>query len=130
MKIAGGKAPAGVADGVTFEGHDKVEDMGWLSLAQLGALLDRAGDLVSPARYSRSVWLRSRPASGAALRILGDLPSLREVWGDAAMFVQPGNERALVDAVVKLATDDALRAKLGRPHASVRGSTRRRGTRG
>src|SRR5205085_4727696 len=37
-------------------------------------------------------------ASGCAL-VLGDIPSLREIWCDAALFVDPGDPSDLADAL-------------------------------
>jgi glycosyltransferase involved in cell wall biosynthesis len=57
--------------------------------------------------------------SGCAL-VLGDIPSLREVWGEAAVYVRPDDERALARAVTALVHDDAGREARGvaaREHA-------------
>lgn len=50
--------------------------------------------------------------SGCAL-VLSDIPSLREVWADAAVFVQPGDTLALRRALRSLMADAARRARLG-----------------
>jgi glycosyltransferase involved in cell wall biosynthesis len=46
--------------------------------------------------------------AGCAL-VLGDIPSLREVWGDAATFVPPDDDAALLAALEALVRDRALR---------------------
>jgi glycosyltransferase involved in cell wall biosynthesis len=51
--------------------------------------------------------------AGCAL-VLGDIPSLREVWGDAAFFVEPDDRPGLEAALNKLIRDDQLRADLAR----------------
>lgn len=48
---------------------------------------------------------------GCAL-VLGDIPSLREAWGNAAIHVPPRDEHALVQALNRLSTDPALRAEM------------------
>lgn len=62
------------------------------------------------------------PPQEAALRgtasVVSDLPALREVLGDGARFVPPGDEDALAAALADLAADDAARADLAaRAHA-------------
>lgn len=49
--------------------------------------------------------------AGCAL-ILGDIASLREIWADAAIYVDPESEAALDAALARLAGDAALRARL------------------
>jgi glycosyltransferase involved in cell wall biosynthesis len=51
--------------------------------------------------------------SGCAL-VLGDIASLREVWGDAALYVHPDDHLALRDALARLIADATLRHRLGR----------------
>lgn len=46
--------------------------------------------------------------SGCAL-VLGDIPSLREVWGDAACFVPPRDDRALLRTLRRLIAEPRLR---------------------
>ena len=49
--------------------------------------------------------------SGNAL-VLGDIDSLHEVWGDAAVFVDPERPAELAAAINRLIDDSTLRAKL------------------
>ena len=53
--------------------------------------------------------------------LTSDRSSLAEVAGDAAVLVDPRDERALAGGLERLLTDDALRAELsarGREHAA------------
>lgn len=43
-----------------------------------------------------------------------DLPGCREASGDAALYVPPGDDAALADAVTRLLRDDALRRRMSR----------------
>ena len=52
-------------------------------------------------------------AAGCAL-VLGDIPSLREVWGDAAIYVDPHEDEELERALRRLIEDEALRNDLAR----------------
>jgi glycosyltransferase involved in cell wall biosynthesis len=49
--------------------------------------------------------------SGCAL-VLGDIPSLREIWGDAAVFVPPDEGDAIASAINVLITDSQRRYQL------------------
>ena len=44
--------------------------------------------------------------------MLGDIPSLREIWGDAAVFVAPNDSAALQEALRDLIASPARRAGL------------------
>jgi glycosyltransferase involved in cell wall biosynthesis len=45
--------------------------------------------------------------------VVSDLPCFAETLGDAALRVPPGDADALADALLRIAGDDALRARLG-----------------
>ena len=58
----------------------------------------RAAIYALPARYEPfGLSVLEAALSGCAL-VLGDIPSLREIWGDAAVFVPPDDPDALADA--------------------------------
>lgn len=91
---------------------DGVLLLGRLELQDLRALMSRAGVFVHPARYEPfGLAPLEAAASGCAL-ILGDVPSLREVWGDAALYAAPDDPDAFVYAIERLAQDDLLRRGL------------------
>jgi glycogen synthase len=50
--------------------------------------------------------------SGCAL-VLGDIPSLREIWREAAVFVPPGDTETIARMVNEVIADAALRQELG-----------------
>jgi glycosyltransferase involved in cell wall biosynthesis len=56
--------------------------------------------------------------SGCAL-VLGDIPSLREIWGDDAWFVPPDDPSRLADAIRTLVHSPTLRNEMAR-RASAR----------
>jgi glycosyltransferase involved in cell wall biosynthesis len=53
-------------------------------------------------------------ARAARPLVLSDIPTFRELWGDAALYVPPGDADALAVAVNCLAADPDLRRTLGR----------------
>jgi glycosyltransferase involved in cell wall biosynthesis len=79
------------------------------------ALLDEMRDasiFVSPALYEPfGLTVLEAAASGCAL-VLSDLPSFRELWDDAALFVGPRDRTALRTALQSVCRDEALRARL------------------
>jgi glycosyltransferase involved in cell wall biosynthesis len=87
--------------------------LGWLDAAAIGEWMARAAIFASPARYEPfGLGALEAALRGCAL-VLGDIDSLHEVWGSAAVYVPPDDVQALVEAVESLAQDDALRERLG-----------------
>jgi glycogen synthase len=87
--------------------------LGRLASAQLQHWHGRASIYALPARYEPfGLSALEAALSGCAL-VLGDIPSLREVWGDAALFVPPDDHDALAHALQRLIADDILRAQYG-----------------
>jgi glycosyltransferase involved in cell wall biosynthesis len=87
--------------------------LGKLGAAELAGELARAGIYALPARYEPfGLTVLEAALSGCAL-VLGDIPSLRELWDGAAWFVPPGEDDALARALAALAARPGLRAAFG-----------------
>jgi glycosyltransferase involved in cell wall biosynthesis len=72
----------------------------------------RAAIYVMPARYEPfGLSILEAAVSGCAL-VLGDIPSLRELWDGAALFVPPADRRKLAHVLGDLIADAGLRNKL------------------
>lgn len=85
--------------------------LGVLSREQLSRWYARAGIYALPARYEPFGLSAVEAALAGCALVLGDIDSLREVWGDAATFVPPDDHDALAHALALLANDaDARRA--------------------
>jgi len=79
------------------------ELLGPLPPHRLADLMARAGIFALPARYEPfGLSALEAGLAGCAL-VLGDIPSLREVWGDAALYVPPDDLEALWAALEGLA---------------------------
>ena len=106
--VAGDAEPPAQAGG----GHvpdARVRWLGALSPDAVAGWMGRAAVYALPARYEPfGLSALEAALSGCAL-VLGDVPSLRELWGDAAIFVPPSRTDALRTAIRALMTDDALR---------------------
>ncbi len=73
--------------------------LGKLSQSALHALMSKAPLFVLPSKYEPfGLSILEAANSGCAL-ILGDIPSLREIWQDNAIFVNPNNHEELKDAI-------------------------------
>jgi glycosyltransferase involved in cell wall biosynthesis len=84
--------------------------LGVLSPAEMAVRLGRAAIFAAPARYEPfGLGILEAAASGCALA-LGDIPSLRENWGGAALFVAPDDRAAWRSALRHLIEDDGDRA--------------------
>ena len=86
--------------------------LGYLEAPELASLLARASIYAAPARYEPfGLGPLEAGLAGCAL-VLGDIPSLREVWGDAAVFVDPADDEALEHALALLIGDESRRRDL------------------
>lgn len=83
------------------------EATGVLGQAQLAAIRRSASIYAAPALYEPfGLGILEAAQDGCAL-VLGDIPSLRELWDGAAVFVDPRDERALRWALEGLIEDGA-----------------------
>jgi glycogen synthase len=73
--------------------------LGVLHESELSVLLGRASIYAAPARYEPFGLAILEAAASECALVLGDIPSLREVWGDAATFVAPNDVEALTHAL-------------------------------
>jgi glycosyltransferase involved in cell wall biosynthesis len=86
--------------------------LGKLNPAELSALYSRAAIYALPARYEPfGLSILEAALSGCAL-LLGDIPSLREIWQDAAAFVPPDDIPSLEAALCHLIADPLYRARM------------------
>lgn len=86
--------------------------LGRLSQRALAAWLGRSSIYVLPAKYEPfGLSVLEAALAGCAL-VLGDIPSLRELWRNRAVFVPPNDPEALEDAIVRLIEDPDRRNTL------------------
>lgn len=99
-----------------------VELLGRISHAHMIALMQEASIFVSPARYEPfGLTVLEAARCGCAL-VLSDIPTLRELWDGAALFVDSEDTRALSETLLRLCKDETLRRAL--QYAAHRQSTR------
>jgi glycosyltransferase involved in cell wall biosynthesis len=91
---------------------ENVSHLGNLPPARLAPWFASAAIYALPARYEPfGLTVLEAALSGCAL-VLGDIPSLRELWEGAAIFVPPDDSCALADILQSLCEDRALREKM------------------
>jgi glycogen(starch) synthase len=87
--------------------------LGVLTPADIAAAHGEAAVFAAPARYEPfGLSILEAAASGCAL-VLGDIPSLRESWDGAALFVPPDDRAAWRSTLGCLIADDGRREGLG-----------------
>lgn len=85
-----------------------------LERAQVRDWLASSSIYASPARYEPfGLGVLEAALSGCAL-VLGDIPTLRELWSEAALFVPPDDHDALRASLLDLIQRPSLRAHFGR----------------
>lgn len=93
--------------------------LGSLSPEQLASWYARAAIYALPARYEPfGLTALEAALSGCAL-LLGDIASLREVWGDAACYVAPDDHWRLRERLAELICNPTLRTELAARAAEV-----------
>jgi glycosyltransferase involved in cell wall biosynthesis len=85
---------------------------GLLAATALAALRRDAAIFAAPARYEPFGLAILEAARARCALVLGDIPSLRELWADAAVFVDPLDPGALHAALEALIGDGARRREL------------------
>jgi len=91
---------------------EHVQLLGHLSFSALASWLAKATIYALPARYEPfGLSILEAGLSGCAL-VLGDIPSLRELWGKAALFVPPDDPVALKHTLQSLIAQPEQRKTL------------------
>jgi glycosyltransferase involved in cell wall biosynthesis len=79
--------------------------LGRWSDREIADALGRASIFALPARYEPFGLLPLEAALCGCALVLGDIPSLREIWGEAALYVNPCDGDALHTAIESLIAD-------------------------
>ena len=103
--------PIAVAGPTKMPGRDEdarasgVQMLGQLSPRALAERMGRAAIYALPARYEPfGLSILEAALAGCAL-VLGDLRTLREVWGDTAVYVDPNDPPAVAATINKVSED-------------------------
>jgi glycogen synthase len=108
IRVAGPISGPGGAEGRAA--HAQL--LGPLEPHELAAWMARASIYALPARYEPFGLTALEAALAGCTLVLGDLDTFREVWGDSAVYVQPGDPAALAFALEALICDPLRRGAL------------------
>jgi glycogen(starch) synthase len=112
VAAAAGQVPWPIFAAGAGSATDGLIGLGQLSGTALADWMARAAIYVAPALYEPfGLSVLEAALSGCAL-VLGDIPSMRELWNGAAEFVDPRDAAALAARIAVLAADDARRTSL------------------
>lgn len=92
----------------------RTRPLGRLAAETLARWLGAASVYCLPAKYEPFGLSAVEAALSGCALVLGDIPSLREVWDNAAEFVPPEDTAALHDTLNAIARDPARRLELAR----------------
>ena len=87
--------------------------LGTLAAPELAAWMRQASIYALPARYEPFGLSALEAALCGCALVLGDIPSLRENWEHAAVFVDPTSHSQWADALAELIASPAWRSELG-----------------
>ncbi len=91
---------------------ENVHLLGSLPPAEIAERLAKAAIYALPARYEPfGLSALEAGLSGCAL-VLSDISSLREVWGNAALYAAPDDPDALREVIMRLISDKSLRREM------------------
>ncbi len=100
--------------GAAHAGRSNLVHLGCLPRDELAQYFRRAAAFVHPARYEPfGLAVLEAAACGCPL-VLGDIPTLRELWQDAALFVGPDDAPSLRRVLERLLRRPGERLRLGR----------------
>lgn len=100
--------------GGTAEVPGNVHCVGRIGSPEIAARMAEAAVFAAPARYEPfGLAILEAALSGCAL-VLGDIPTLRELWDEAALFVPPANPDALRSALAGLLSDPVASGAWGK----------------
>jgi len=91
----------------------QVHALGQLDTREMNRLFSRAAIYALPARYEPFGLTALEAALHGCALVLGDIPSQREIWGDAAQYVAPDDTAALEATLCTVIEQPLTRAMFG-----------------
>lgn len=88
--------------------------LGRLSAVEMQRWQRRAAIFALPVRYEPFGLSALEAARAGCALVLGDIPSQREIWGEAAILVPPDDVEGLAAAIQRLIDDPVRRAEMAR----------------
>jgi glycosyltransferase involved in cell wall biosynthesis len=88
--------------------YGNVDFLGGLSEKEIFGHLKESSIFVLPAKYEPFGLSPLEAAQSGCALVLGDIDSLKEIWGDSALYVDPDDGDMLVKVINKLITDSEM----------------------
>lgn len=88
--------------------------LGFLNRSQMSDWYCRSAVYVLPAKYEPFGFSVLEAAMSGCALVLGDISSLREIWGDAAVYVDPDDDKQIAHTINNLIADSKLRDSYGK----------------
>lgn len=88
--------------------------LGYVHQSSVTAWLSRASIYAFPAKYEPFSYSVLEAAYCGCALVLGDIPPLRETWGEAAIYLNPDDAQLWADCLNMLSQDPELRQELGK----------------
>jgi glycogen(starch) synthase len=108
--VAGEACPPGGREGRALA---NLHCLGALPPAEVAAYLGQAAIFALPAKYEPFGLAALEAALSGCALVLGDIPSQREIWQQAATYVDPRDAGALQAVLARLIADDSCRGAMG-----------------
>lgn len=90
--------------------HDtKLQMLGRCDRSTMNEWLSKASIFAHPARYEPFGLAPLEAAMSGCALVVSNIPSLREIWADAAIFVDPDDHAGWAAILAKLSSDQSLR---------------------
>lgn len=105
---------AGEEEGYDSMPTENVHFLGRLSSSEVAGWLGSSSIFVMPARYEPFGLSALEAASSGCSLVLGDIPTLREVWEDAAMFADPDDTHGMYHQIQALIKNAAKRQHMSK----------------
>ncbi|CAN5836709.1 glycosyltransferase family 1 protein [soil metagenome] len=112
LVIAGGSNPRVFGSGAEISGGSKVTEVGYVSDSELRSLYEHAAAFVFPSRYEGFGLPPLEAMSLGCPVIASDIPVLREICGNAALFFDPEDSGMLAATLCRLLSDPETAEKL------------------
>ena len=93
--------------------HANCHSLGHMPTDQLAGWYARAAIYCLPAKYEPFGLSVLEAALSECALVLGDIPSLREIWGDAAVYVPPDDLAKIEEVIHALISNPDYRQKMG-----------------
>ena len=90
-----------------------LDAVGAAGQARIRALMTERPVFLSAARYEPFGLSVLEAAQAGCALVLSDIATFRELWGDAALFVPPGDAAGFAAALDRLVAEPSLRTRLG-----------------